>query len=387
MTQPTWTPVNDVEAALADALARGDSQAYFQALAEATLYLPAVEEPGPQQLVTVRSGDDVYLIVFTSCEALAERLVGVTAFRTTTCDELLANWPNQDWMLAVDPDTPIQAYAPIDVITDASAGRIVLPSTLEPRTEPANDLEADLDRAIRSGDVDAVIGVLALGTVHVPVASDGTSWASFAEQTIAVFTSIGQMAASIPAGTASDELPFLDVAMDWPGLGWHLVVNPGSTAPLVFDAVQVLGFVAWAQEFAYGMGLEPDDQLLKVIGEDQVDGYLRGHRKDVTGTVFRASDLGDVEALVDLHAASGGAVEPDNDTVYVIRFAAHCPDLYRQSDARLAWRTQASVLPHGAQLQRISRDGDAAWIATFDADLEQWVPLQAADLLRVALTT
>src|SRR5512142_1789576 len=111
---PAWTPANDVERAMAGSLSDGDPAVYFRVIAEAPLYLPAFAGSGPQRLVTCRRGEDTCLVVFTSPEAMAARLVGVELFRTTSYPELAEKWPDPGWLLAVDPGLPIQGYMPIN---------------------------------------------------------------------------------------------------------------------------------------------------------------------------------------------------------------------------------------------------------------------------------
>jgi hypothetical protein len=196
-----------------------------------------------------------------------------------------------------------------------------------------------------------------------------------------VFTSADQARAALPAGTPAPPKPFLDVVLEWPGAGRRLLVNPGSDAALEFDSTQVAGFVEWAREFAAGTEpapphpvLAPSDQLAVIVPADQLDGYLSGGRSDVSGPVYRAGDL--------------GVVTPDVAT-HVIRWAAHCPDLYEPDlpGARPAWRTHAARLPHGARLQRVDPGGRTTWLATFDADITQWVAMHDAEAIRQALMT
>ncbi|GIH16551.1 hypothetical protein Raf01_47230 [Rugosimonospora africana] len=272
---------------MVDALQRGDSQAYFQVLATATLYLPAFDEPGPQQLVTVKSGDDTYLIVFTSPEALARRLKGVDSFRTTSYPELRAKWPDPLWMLAVDPDTPIQGFMPIAIVSEGAAGRVVLPAVPDDvvpgdgfpvpddapdsgpvtfdldRVRPANQLERDMVDSLRSADVNGVVRTLVLGEVHVPTQrrvagpvepGPDFPWreADVRIRTVPVFTSASRLVDAVPLGAPSVAVPFLDLVLSWPGPAWRLAVNPGTALELTFPGEHVPGFVAWAEELVHG---------------------------------------------------------------------------------------------------------------------------------------
>jgi type III secretion system (T3SS) SseB-like protein len=372
VAQPSWTPANDTEVAMAEALGRGDSQAYFRALTAATLYLPAFDEPGPQQLVTVRSGDDQYLMAFTSAEALTARLNGVPAFRTTTCAELLSKWPDPALMLAIDPETPIQAYAPIEVVRDGAARDLALTPAVAVPDGPVNALEEELDQAVRRADVDAVIGALVAGVVLVPE-RDG-QWAPLAEQTVGVYTSAAQLSAAVPPTTRAVELPFLDLALDWPGIGWRLVVNPGGPAPLEFSGTQVLGFVEWARQIAATTAEPAAEMLVHLLDDEAIQAYLRDHRADVSGLVHREPDLPALDAGAGTH---------------VLHWMQHCPQVCERvpipAGDPAAWLLRAVALPHGAKLQRLDAGGRTTWIAWYDADLRRWVPMHDADRLRQAL--
>ncbi len=461
---------------MADALRRGDSQAYFRALETATLYLPAFDEPGPQQLVTVRSGDDTYLIVFTSPEALARRLRGVDSFRTTSYPELRAKWPDPAWMLAVDPDTPIQGFMPIAIISEGAAGRVVLPAVPddvvpgdgfpdtdpappdgerggEPdgdpgsrpgpfdldRVRPANQIERDMLDALRSADVNGVIRTLVLGDVHVPTqrrvpgpVEPGPDFPWRDEdlrlRTIPVFTSASRLIDAVAPGAPNVTLPFLDLVLGWPGPAWRLAVNPGTALELTFPGEHVPGFVAWAEELVHGPvadggtgdtaaphapepspelprpaveGPRPGVELLqKIVPHRQVESYLHGRWSQVSGPIHRYAELGEPRTPAELYAATGGAggaFQAGDPSVHVIRWVADCPGLYRPFPEAAGPGTgspgrrltvlsaHAVTLPHGAQLHRLDRDAEPAWLASFDADVQQWVPAPEPGRLRQTL--
>jgi hypothetical protein len=50
------------------------------------------------------------------------------------------------------------------------------------------------------------------------------------------------------------------------------------------------------------------------------------------------------------------------------------------------WYAHAVALPHGAQLCRVTEDHQISAVASFDADLQQWVAEPETDILRRALT-
>src|SRR5947208_15342556 len=136
------------------ALRRGDARQYLEIVVEARLYLPAFDEAGPQRLVTFRAGDETYLPVFTSGEALARQLAGVVAYRTTTYQELLEKRPDPAWRLAIDPGLPIGALLPLDAVAAALSGEAPV-SPVEPVDPTANnELEQALLDALAAEDMD-----------------------------------------------------------------------------------------------------------------------------------------------------------------------------------------------------------------------------------------
>lgn len=119
-----WQPANDVERAVQVALDRGDRENLLGLLKVAPLYLPAPydledelpaddEAYEPTPWATMSEDDTVYLVVFTSPEAVA-RFMGEDAesFVQTTWTVLAENWPEPAWRLAVNPNGPLELLLP-----------------------------------------------------------------------------------------------------------------------------------------------------------------------------------------------------------------------------------------------------------------------------------
>lgn len=109
-----FTPANDLEADLYNALVRQDFEEYLRRLVEAELYLPITvgagegREPVSWSLVVVDG--HVCLPAFTSPEALVEGTRGQGKyFRTTTFRQLAAAWPDMTYVLLVNPLSQIQS--------------------------------------------------------------------------------------------------------------------------------------------------------------------------------------------------------------------------------------------------------------------------------------
>ena len=188
--------------------------------------------------MTLTVGTESYLMVFTSVEAMVAQLSGVPAFRTTTCAELIEKWPDEQWLLAVDPGLPIQAYLPIDVLAEALAGDVFVvevPTEDDLPFEPFNEVESDL---VDAGDEVAVLSTLLLASVLVPVAEPTTAEPGDADfpwhvvnvdgPSVVAFTSAERMVELIPDGAPFVAVPFVDIVMGWPDPRWQLIVNPAS---------------------------------------------------------------------------------------------------------------------------------------------------------------
>ena len=366
-----WKPVNETEEAMVQALLREDTRAYFQALVDATLYLPAFSGPGPQQLVTCQAGDDTYLLVFTSAQALASRLAGVDAFNVTSYPELVAKWPDPALLLAVDPDLPIQGYMPIHVVAEGAAGRVDLPGIEAPAPAAfpaANDTERALAAAAAQADVDGVIDALVRAGVYLPTAGPVTDLtaADFAwhfvdaePPAIAVFTSVDRVREG-PATPPTVPVAFVDVALAWPDPAYDLVVNPGSELELTIPGAHVLGFVSFAEDLVRAEAGTPA-VLRALVRPDEVEGYLRHGWRYVSGRAWPEDE----------------APNPPVDAgpVHVLRWPGYLPELYEPTGGpRTELRCHAVELPHGARLYRRDPDGRETALAHYDADLEHWVP-------------
>ncbi|GGK20946.1 hypothetical protein GCM10010124_11800 [Pilimelia terevasa] len=162
-----------------------------------------------------------------------------------------------------------------------------------------------------------------------------------------------------------------------------------------------------------GLALDPPPRrpvLQKVIRPDQLDYYLdRGYDR-VSGFVQRADEVAHLQTPGSLIFAlglgyPGSPFTGDSSVLHVLRWAAHCPDLYRvpyggqDEDGRRevhGWvierppfrgngfapgasresigelKVDSVRLPHGAQLWRVSADGTQLLVAVLDADRARW---------------
>jgi hypothetical protein len=264
----------DTDAALAEAMARGDRRAFFTILTRCPLYQPAF--PDSADVLTVRLFGETFVVVFTSPSTLLARVGSVTAHYTaTTYPRLRRTWPAGDWRLAINPDTPLEAYVSVEALEQAARGVLTVPTTSEivaaaalEQAPPCNDVERALLAAIEARDVDGYANALldadVIVPVNAPVDEDDLSrlaepdfpyrsGGSADDPAIPVFTSNVLLEAVCGAGQPVVTVPFAVLAGVWPA-GYRLIVNPGSSTEMELpdDAVPLL--VAWPAQPA-----QPDE--------------------------------------------------------------------------------------------------------------------------------
>jgi hypothetical protein len=150
--------------------------------------------------------------------------------------------------------------------------------------------------------------------------------------------------------------------------------------------------------------------MQKAIAPSQVDYYLdRGYDR-VSGFVHRVEEVAHLTTPAKLFTALGlgypdSPFKPDADEVYVLRWAAYRPSLYRipyggqnetamramegwvierapfrgngfapgdTSDVIAEFKVDSARLPHGAELWRLAGDGTQKKVAVLDADAPGW---------------
>jgi len=231
-----WRPANVVEHALH--AAAGDDATYLALLAEATLLVPAVGGAVP---TGVAPDGRTVLPAYTSPEAAgpAEHLLVVPFVR------LVEDWPDPEWVLAVDPGLPIARH--LD-------GRD-LPRLVERVFEPVNAAEEALAEARETADV---LGAILLADLHLPLRPGGSTrdpadprfpwWREGDGDDVAVaaFTSERRLRGCLGPDHPDPDFVLVDLlflAEAWPDPAWVLAVNPGAptAVTLAGESLQRLG--------------------------------------------------------------------------------------------------------------------------------------------------
>ncbi|MEU4553990.1 SseB family protein [Micromonospora violae] len=359
----------------------------------------------------------------------------------------------------VDVDFADSGDSSVDLAgTDRAGGESTIaddgprPSADEPTPvefEPANTVEEDLLSAATSGSTDTFLSTLLLARVLLPAAPDsvrgsrpgdsGFVWRTGqldGETYVVVYTSPERLADHVEGDVDTVRVKFAQLIRRWPDEDWSFAVNPGTPVGAKLPGEQIVALANWAAEVGLGDDLEVDQEeapavaeptarpryapaavdparptvMQKAIAPSQLAYYLdRGYDR-VSGFVHRAGELSHLSTPAQLHDAlglsyPGSPFAPDADEIYVLRWPAHRPSLYRipyggqnesamramegwvierppfrgngfapgeSSDVVAEFKVDSARLPHGAQLWRVGADGTERVVAELDTDSVTW---------------
>ncbi|MEU1588771.1 SseB family protein [Micromonospora sp. NPDC005710] len=316
--------------------------------------------------------------------------------------------------------------------------------------EPANTVEEDLLNAAGSGSTDTFLSTLLLARVLLPAAPDsaprsrpgdpGFVWRTGqldGETYVVVYTSAERLADHVEGDVDTVRVKFAQLIRRWPDEDWSFAVNPGTPVGAKLPGEQIVALANWAAEVGLGDDLEVDQVeapaaaepaarpryapaavdptrptvMQKAVAPSQLAYYLdRGYDR-VSGFVHRAGELSHLTTPVQLHEAlglsyPGSPFAPDAEEIYVLRWPAHRPSLYRipfggqnepamramegwvierppfrgngfapgeSSDVVAEFKVDSARLPHGAQLWRIGADGTERVVAELNTDSVTWL--------------
>ncbi|GAB3818060.1 hypothetical protein GCM10027605_69900 [Micromonospora zhanjiangensis] len=373
------------------------------------------------------------------------------AFARTGDPVATPSWDEQPHEPTPDRSTPV-ADPLADPLAWADERTYAPPVAGPPPADfvPANEVEKNLLTAAGDGNTDTYLSTLLLATVLLPVAPDsapgarpgdaGFVWATETidgDTFVRVFTSPERLAEYRAEPIETISVKFVRVIHRWPDNSWSFAVNPNTPVGAKLPGSQVVGLANWAAEVGLGDDVgqpaepapaattpaarpvpeppRPEDpnrpQLMqKTVDPAQVAYYLdRGYDR-VSGFVHRAAEVAHLRTPALLHNAlglgfPGSPFRPDADEIYVLRWPAHRPSLYRipyggqneaamramegwvierapfrgngfapgeGSDVVAEFKVDSARLPHGAQLWRVGADGIERLVATLDSDGPAW---------------
>lgn len=357
--EPPFQPGNRIDQELYEAALSGDTDAFLRVLLAASVLVP-IPEDAPLEVTPVqpefrwdaalRDGSAVQ--VFTSLLRLREVLPS-SRFVYADFRELITSWPRADWAMALNPGTRIGASLEGDQVQALSEWAVRV-GLIRPRpAEPADPAQtvADLAQAV----------------------ADPTQTTVDPAQTVADPAQTVTDLEAVPAGRDSRYAPEPDEE------------DAALMQPVVMQKVLPHGHVGWYLEQGY----------------DRVSGF-----------VHPISDVTDLQTPVQLYEAlgllyEGSPFSPSDEGVYVIRWPAYCPGLYRipfggQTEQEVrAWgeagwvqerppfrgdgfapgsagsireyKVDSARLPYGAEMYYLGKDRTERFIAMYDPDRLAWV--------------
>lgn len=335
---------------------------------------------------------------------------------------------------------PVERAGRARVPAHAAASEAKQEPPPEPDFVPANEVEANLLAAASDNQTDTFLSTLLLARVLVPVPGGESTTAAPGDPNFAwrreqidgqpfvvVFTSPERMEEHLGTGVDSITVKFVQLIRAWPDESWSFSVNPGTPVGATLPGAQIRALAAWAAEV--GLGDDPSVEFDKVvsttttrpekqhtvvmqkpIAPTQVAYFLERGYDRVSGFVHRASEASHLTTPEQLYAAlglgyPGSPFKPSDDEVYVLRWTAYRPNLYRipyggrdeagmramqgwvierppfrgngfapseSSDVIAEFKVDSARLPHGAQMWRVSRDGGETLVALLDSGEPRW---------------
>jgi hypothetical protein len=314
-----------------------------------------------------------------------------------------------------------------------------------PAFDPANETEQDLFDAAGDGRTEQFLSTLLLSRVLIPLPDGASPDARLDDEDfpwrrdeiegqpyLVAFTSPARMAEFLGDDVTAVNAKFIQLIHVWPDVKWAFAVNPGSPVGAMLPGIQIKALAAWADDagltddegFAVydeseGEAPAPNAPLImqKPIASTQVDYYLERGYDRASGFVHRAAEVMHLHTPEQMISTlgltySGSPFRRDATEIYVLRWAALRPDLYRipyggQHEAAMramqGWMIERAPfrgngfapaengeviaefkvdsirLPHGAQMWRLTREGRKTLIAMLDADECLWRPVRGVD--------
>ncbi|MGI5207515.1 SseB family protein [Spirillospora sp. CA-108201] len=317
----------------------------------------------------------------------------------------------------------------------------------EPAFEPGNRIDQELFEAASGGDSDAFLRVLLNANVLVPIPDDAPlevtpvqrefRWDAALRDAVSVqvFTSMVRLREVLPESRFV-YADFRELIGAWPREDWAMVLNPGTHIGASLHGDQVRSLSEWAVRVGLVQARpevplppprrepvpqppsDPEDRvsspaiMQKVVPHGHVAWYLEQGYDRVGGFVHSTGDVAELQTPSQLYEALGllfsdSTFTLDDEGVYVIRWPAYCPDLYRvpfggrDEEEMASWGESGWVverppftgngfapgsagsireykvtsvrLPYGAEMYYIGRDRSERFIAMYDPDRLAWL--------------
>jgi hypothetical protein len=413
-----WQPTTAAERALLAAAETGDREGFLTELVAGPLLLPV--SPGAaagRETVAWATGQHdgvTHVLAYTSPAAIAAGLPGQSvAYRVSGLVDLAVDWPDDEWMLAIDAGLPIGIRLAAD--------------ELRALTEPVVEAERPLREAVRRQDPNSLMAALLRAELVLPVDPDGPAtrdlsdpdfpwWTLPDEQgrvSLPVFSSEARMRQALGERDLV-VVSSLQLTDHWPDISWQLLLNPETPLAAALPGEALLTLRDWLGELrqvineaaeqeqarrdtaryadpsAVGVPLprpapDSDDDgpdpaaplLLQLViphryltsylqdGYDRAAGLVHawhGPGRDTPTRLYRRLGL----------LGEGSPFEESDEWVAVLRWppGETTPDEWGQGRPRM----ESLAVPDGTELHCLHADGREELLARFDATARRWSP-------------
>ncbi|GIJ79990.1 SseB protein N-terminal domain-containing protein [Micromonospora phaseoli] len=416
-----WQPTTATERALMAATAADDRESFLTELVGGPLLLPvspaAAAGHEPAGWPTGRHDGVTHVVAYTSPAAIAAGLPGQSvSYRVTGFADVAADWPDDDWMLAIDPGLPIAVRLTADELRTLAA--------------PTLAAERPLRDAILREDPDALMSVLFRAELVLPLRPDGPTTRDLSDPEFPWWTLPDEQGrASLPVFTSEARLrqalgdrdlvvvSSLQLTDHWPDLSWQLLLNPETPLAAALPGAALLTLRDWvaelrqvvtaaaeqerrrretagyaepstmglpvpmprsAPETAEDEGPDPDVPLLLqlVIPHRYLSSYLDDGYDRAAGLVHAWHGPGR-DTPVRLYRrlgllGEGSPFEESDEWVPVLRWppSKATPEQWGQGPPRM----ESLVVPDGTELRCLHQDGRDELLARFEAASRRWSP-------------
>ncbi|MBX7270168.1 SseB family protein [Micromonospora sp. Llam7] len=414
-----WQPSTATERALLTAVDADDREGFLTELASGPLLVPvsagAAAGREPAAWPTGNHDGVTHVVAYTSPAAIAAGLPGQSvSYRVSGLADLAVDWPDDDWVLAIDAGLPIGVRLTADELRTLAA--------------PTVEAERPLREAILRQDPDVLMSVLLRAELVLPLRPGGPAtrdlsdpefpwWTLPDEQgrvSLPVFTSEARLRQSL--GERDLVLvSSLQLTDRWPDLSWQLLLNPETPLAAALPGEALLTLRDWLGELrevvteaaeqeqrrretaayadpstvgvpAQRPATEPADDdgpdpgvplLLQLViphrylpsylddGYDRAAGLVHswhGPGRDTPIRLYRRLGL----------LGAGSPFEESDEWVAVLRWppGEATPEQWGQGRPRM----ESLVVPDGTELRCLHQDGRDELLARFDATARHWSP-------------
>ncbi|MBQ1027724.1 SseB family protein [Micromonospora sp. C95] len=413
-----WQPSTAAERALLAAADADDREGFLTELVAGPLLLPV--SPGAaagRETVAWATGQHdgvTHVIAYTSPAAIAAGLPGQSvSYRVSGLVDLAVDWPDDEWMLAIDPGLPIGVRLAADELRALAA--------------PVVEAERPLREAVRRQDPNALMAALLRAELVLPVDPDGPATRDLSDPEFPWWTLPDEQGrVSLPVFSSEARLrqalgerdlvvvSSLQLTDHWPDISWQLLLNPETPLAAALPGEALLTLRDWLGELrqvinqaaeqeqvrrdtaryadpsAVGVpvprpapeteddGPDPAAPLLLqlVIPHRYLTSYLDGGYDRAAGLVHAWHGPGR-DTPIRLYRrlgllGEGSPFEESDEWVAALRWppGEATPEEWGRGQPRM----ESIVVPDGTGLHCLHADGRDELLARFDATARRWSP-------------